>query len=102
MTCIWWSKKGDGAGISLCVKWHAKANNKYIEGDYNNNLPSSYLVCLDAKNLYGWTTSKHKCIMVVLLGAHLIISILNVPDDSPVGFIFLVDNQYPQHLQNLS
>ena len=41
-------------GITQAVKRYAKANNKYMKGLYNLDEESIYLLCLDAKNLYGW------------------------------------------------
>ena len=33
---------------------HVRANNKYMK-DYNKNEESSYIIYVDANNLYGWT-----------------------------------------------
>ncbi len=51
-------------GISqVCGKRYAKANNKYLGGDtkrsgylvgYDPSKPSTYILYLDANNLYGW------------------------------------------------
>ena len=43
----------------MCQAIHryAKANNKYMT-NYNKNIKSPYLKCLDANNLYGWAVSQ--------------------------------------------
>ncbi|MCG8569825.1 MAG: hypothetical protein MJB14_06770 [Spirochaetes bacterium] len=46
-------EKGMRGGISYIANRHLKANNKYLE-DYKPELESSYLIYLDANNLYGW------------------------------------------------
>ena len=44
-------------GMCQSVHGHAKANNKYMK-NYNKSIESSYLMYLDANNLYGWAMSK--------------------------------------------
>ena len=46
-------EKGMRGGISMISKRHAKANNYLVDG-YNPEYPISYILYLDANNLYGW------------------------------------------------
>ena len=43
-------------GISMIVNKYSKANNKYLKS-YDKNKPSTYIIYLDANNLYGWAMS---------------------------------------------
>jgi hypothetical protein len=45
-------------GISVITKRHAKANNKYMGEKYDSQVASSYILYLDANNLYGWAMSE--------------------------------------------
>ena len=50
-------EKGLRGGISYIAHRHGKANNKYMK-DYNPEIEDSYLMYLDANNLYGWAKSQ--------------------------------------------
>ena len=50
-------KKGIRSRICHAIQRYAKANNKYLK-NHDKNIESSYLMCLDANNLFGWALSQ--------------------------------------------
>ena len=91
---------GIRGGMCQSVHEHAKANNKYMK-NYNKSIESSYLMYLDASNLYGWAMSKRLPINGFNWENDLsrfnetFIKICNETID--VGYFLEVDMEYPKH-----
>ena len=89
--------------ICHSIHRHAKANNKYMEND-DENEESSYIQYLDANNLYGWAMSQK----IPVNGFKWIedtsrISeefIKNYNEDNNKGYIFEVDLKYPKKIHD--
>ena len=86
-------EKGMRGGVSYIANRYGNANNKYM--------PSKYIMCLDANNLYGWAMSQYlptgnfkwmtdKEIIKIYLGKY--------KADGKKGLISEVDLEYPQEL----
>ena len=98
-------EKGLRGGISYIAHCYAKANNKYLP-DYNPELEDSYLMYLDANNLYGWAMSQRLPTSNFEWKAppklEEIESFLsNYSEDSDKGIILEVDLEYPKELHDL-
>ncbi|XP_049887050.1 uncharacterized protein LOC126381638 [Pectinophora gossypiella] len=96
-------QSGIRGGVCLCSTRYAKANNKYLS-NYNPTSPNNYLLYIDCNNLYGYAMCSH----LPYSDFELIenpklecLDILNIPDDSEVGYILEVDLVYPDHLHDL-
>ncbi|XP_072389467.1 uncharacterized protein [Diabrotica undecimpunctata] len=77
-------KKGIRGGISQCSTRFAAANNQYC-GNYDCSKPTSYILYLDATNLYGYAMSQF---------------LPHVDDESPKGYVLEVDLAYPETLHD--
>ena len=96
-------EKGIRGGISTITHRHAKANNKYLH-DYDPAKESSYIVYLDANNLYGWAMSQYLPTgefrwLAKEEAAGL--DVTSIPDDGEKGYILEVDLDYPEELHDL-
>ncbi|GBM08249.1 hypothetical protein AVEN_82934-1 [Araneus ventricosus] len=95
-------ENGIRGGISMITHRFAQSNNKYLP-NYDSNKPSTYILYLDANNLYGWAMSQP-----LPYGNFEWISsdgidsdwILSIVDDGEVGYVFEVDLSYPHHLHD--
>ena len=93
-------EKGKRGGVSMVSKRYAEANNPLIEG-YDSSKPNTYVLYLDANNLYGWAMSQplptggfqwvNDC-------DRLSETIIEHPADSHEGYILEVDLEYPGEL----
>ena len=96
-------EEGLRGGISMISNRYSKTNNPYVPG-YNSNQEASYVMYLDANNLYGWAMSQLLPSGVFNWLTQQDISIFKVEeisDDSEEGYILQVDLQYPTELHDL-
>ena len=89
-------ERGMRGGISYIAHRHAEANNKYIR-NYDPDKPSSYIMYLDANNLYGWAMSQP-----LPYGNFRWVRARGViPKKKGIGHIYEVDLEYPEELHDL-
>ena len=93
-------EKGMRGGISYIAHRYAKANNKYMS-DYNQGEENSYLMYLDANNLYGWAMSQPLPTGDVEWIDPEEIEFFNYHEYSDKGVIVEVDLEYPEELHDL-
>ena len=92
-------EKGTRGGICQAIHRYAKANNKYMK-NYDKSIESSYLMYLDANNLYGWAMSQKLPVNGFKwendLSRFNENFIKNYNENSDVGYFLEVDVQYPK------
>ena len=103
------AEKGIRGGICHAIDKYAKANNKYMN-NYDkdiecNSFESSYLMYLDANNLYGWSLSQKPPVNGFEWEQNIykfnVDFIKNYDKDSNKGYFLEVDVEYPENVFNL-
>ena len=88
-------------GMCQSIHRYAKANNKYMK-NYDKNIDSSYLMYLDANNLYGWAMSKKLPVSGFKwendLSRFKENFIKNYNENSDIGYFLEVAIEYPKKL----
>ena len=99
-------EKGTRGGICQTIHRYAKVNNKYMK-HYNKNSISSYLMYLDANNLYKWAMAQtlpangFKWVEKSRLSRFNEIFIKHCDENSDEGYFLEVDVDYPKKLFDL-
>ena len=97
-------EKGIRGGMCQAIHRYTKANNKYMK-NYDKNIESSYLMYLDANNLYGWAMSQKLPVdgfkLIKKLSEFNEDFIQNYDKNNDKGYILEVDVEYPKRLFNL-
>ena len=89
-------ERGMRGGISIITHRYAKANNKYMK-NYNPEDDTTYIMYLDANNLYGWA-------MIQPLpygGFRWVEPKFYAEKVKGIGYIYEVDLEYPEELHDL-
>ena len=90
-------EEGIRDGICQAIHKYAKANNKYMK-NYVKRIISSYLMYLDANNLYGWAMSQKLSLngfkWIKRLSKFDELFIKNCDENSGKGYILDVDVEY--------
>ena len=93
-------EKGIRGGISNAFKRYAKANNKFMK-DFDPAEKSSFIVYLDANNLYGWAMSKPLPVGEFEWMAEADLENWErFVDEEGIGCILEVDLEYPVELHD--
>ena len=99
-------EKGTRGGICQAIHRYSEASNKYMK-NYNKDIISSYLMYLDANNLYGWTMSQKlpvngfKWVKKSRLSRFNETFTKKYDENSDKGYFFEVYIDYPKKLFNV-
>ena len=92
-------EEGIRGGMCQSTHRYAKANNKYMK-NYDKSIKSSYLMYLDANNLYGWAMSQKLAVIgfkwVYDLWRFNKDFIKNYNENSDIRYFLEVDVDYPK------
>ena len=100
MYLMW--EMGIRGGISMISNKYGKSNNHYLS-DYDSSKSSKYITYLDANNLYGWAMSRplpnggFDWLTDDQINS---LDVMNIPDDSDIGYMLEVDLKYPTELHD--
>lgn len=90
-------ERGIRGGVAQCCKRKADANNTHVYPERTDIEDPTYIMYLDANNLYGWAmcrplpTSGFEFVNDIKIG-----DILSLDPDGPKGYILEVDIDYPE------
>ena len=97
-------EEGTRGGMCQASYKYVKANNKYMK-NYDKNIESSFIVCLDANNLYGYPMCKKLPVSdfkwIDDLSTFTENHIKNYDTNSDNRYTFEVDVEYPKNLHKL-
>jgi len=97
-------ENGIRGGVSVITSRYAKANNRYVNENFDADAETASFICyLDANNLYGYSMSQPLPMSDFrFLSQDEIrnLDILSIADDAPVGFFLEVDLIYPRELHH--
>ena len=93
-------EKGIRSGIATAVHKYAKVNNRYMK-NYDSTKQRTYLMYVDANNLFGYAMRKKLPVDNFKWGTNLSIFtedfIKNNDDESDTGYLLFVDVIYPKN-----
>ena len=92
---------GIRGGVSQISNRYKKANNPYLE-DFDSTQSTSYLMDLDANNLYGFAMVQPLPISDFrFMTKFNSFDVMSIGEDSEWGYILEVSLHYPKHLHDL-